>query len=256
MEIEVLLTPGEHRTAPLAGRLAVVVDVLRASTTIVEALAAGARDVVPVAEVAEALALAGPGVVVGGERGGLKCEGFDLGNSPREYTPAAVRGRRVVLCTTNGTRAIAAAVRGGAAEVLVAGFTNLKHAVGVAAAAGRDVTILCAGREGGFSLEDATCAGGLVAGLAYRCGDVARKSDAAFAAETLFRAHRDDLIRLFTVSGHGRHLVDLGLGDDLPVCARLNSRAVVPHLVEADRRPVLLPHPAVAGRDPGEATRA
>lgn len=256
MQIDVLFTPADHAAAPLTGRLAVVVDVLRASTTIVEALAAGARDVVPVVDVAEALALAGPGVVVGGERGGLRCEGFDLGNSPREYTPAAVRSRRVVLCTTNGTRAIGAAVRGGAAEVLIAAFTNLKHVIGVAAAAGRDVAILCAGREGGFSLEDATCAGGLVAGLAYRRGDVARKSDAAFAAETLFRAHRDDLVRLFTVTAHGRHLVDLGFGDDLPVCARLNTRAIVPQVVDGGGLPVLRPHPAVAAPGSGEGMPA
>ncbi len=244
MQLDVLFTPAEQAAGLLGGRLVVVVDVLRASTTIVEALAAGAREVVPVGEVAEAEAMAGPGVVVGGERGGLRCEGFDLGNSPREYTAEAVRGRRVVLCTTNGTRAIVTASRAGAAEVLVAGFTNLKHVVGVAAAAGRDVTVLCAGQAGGFSLEDATCAGGLVAGLVYRRGDVVRTSDAARAAATLFRAHREELIRLLTVTDHGRHLVDLGLGDDLPVCARLNSRAVVPHLAEGDGLRVLRPHPA------------
>jgi 2-phosphosulfolactate phosphatase len=249
VRIEVLFTSADHEAARLDGRLAIVIDVLRASTTIVEALAAGASDVVPVVEVSEALALAGPGVVIGGERGGLTCEGFDLGNSPREYTRETVGGRRVVLCTTNGTRAMRAAVRGAAAEVLVGAFTNLTYVIGVAAEGGRDVAILGAGVEGAFSLEDAACAGGVVAGLAYRRGDIARKSDSAVAAEVLFRSYRDDLIRLFTVATHGRHLVDLGLGNDLPVCAKLNSRALVPHLVGAgDGHHALRPHAAVPGQ--------
>ncbi|HEX7127625.1 MAG TPA: 2-phosphosulfolactate phosphatase [Thermodesulfobacteriota bacterium] len=239
MRIDVLFTPAEFAEPALAGRTAIVVDVLRASTTIVEALGAGAREVLPVADVAEALGLAGSGgatgdlAIVGGERGGLRCEGFDLGNSPREYTPETVRGRRVVLCTTNGTRAIVAAAACGAAEVLVGAFTNLKAVVDAAARAGRDVTVLCAGSEGRFSLEDAVCAGGLVGGLAYRLGPAADRSDAASAAETLFRAHRESLVRLFAASTHGRRLVDLGLGDDLPVAAVLNRHAVVP-VLEAD----------------------
>lgn len=245
MWIDVLFTPADHEAARLDGRLAIVIDVLRASTTVVEALAAGASEVVPVVEVSEALAMAGAGVVVAGERGGLRCEGFDLGNSPGEYTPAAVGGRRVVLCTTNGTRAMRAAAGAGAAEVLVGAFTNLKSVVAVAAGDGRDVAILCAGQDGRFALEDATCAGGVVAGLAYRRGDVARKTDAAVAAEALFRSFRDDLIRLFTIAAHGRHLVDVGLGDDLPVCATLSTRALVPRLVwTGEGLQVLRPHGA------------
>lgn len=252
MRIDVLFTPAEFTERALAGCTAVVVDVLRASTTIVEALAAGAREVLAVAEVTEALAIAADGgggresVVVGGERGGLRCEGFDLGNSPREYTPATVGGRRVVLCTTNGTRAVVAAASGGAAEVLVGAFTNLKSVVNAAARGGRDVTVLCAGSEGRFSLEDAVCAGGVAGGLAYRLGPAADRTDAASAAEVLFRAHRESLVRLFTAATHGRRLVDLGLGDDLAAAAALNRHLVVPVLEPADRggRPVLRPRPA------------
>jgi 2-phosphosulfolactate phosphatase len=181
--------------------------------------------------------------VVGGERGGLPCEGFDLGNSPSEYTTATVSGRRVVLCTTNGTRAIAAAVAGGATETLVGGFANLKAVVVAAAAAGRDVAVLCAGSEGAFSLEDAVCAGGIVGGLAYRRGD-ADRSDAAAAAETLFRVHRDGLLRMLGQAAHGRRLVELGLGDDLPVSAALNRRDLVPVVTEVAGRPALVARPA------------
>jgi 2-phosphosulfolactate phosphatase len=230
MRIDVLFTPAEFESARLEGAAAVVIDVLRASTTIVEALAAGASAVVPVVGVEEARALAGPGTLVGGERGGLRCEGFDLGNSPGEYTAESVGGRRVVLCTSNGTRAIAAAAGAGASPVLVAGFVNLKAAVRAAGAAGRDVVAICAGCEGAFSLEDAACAGGVVAGLAYRQGPLATRSDAAVAAETLFRANREQLVRLLGHTAHGRRLVALGLGDDLAVCAELNRRAVVPRL--------------------------
>lgn len=248
--VDVLLTPSDFLPAALAGRTAVVVDVLRASTTIVEALAAGAREVVPVVEVGEARALRGaPGgagrSVVGGERGGLRCEGFDLGNSPAEYTPAAVEGRRVVLCTTNGTRAIAAAAAGGAADVLVGAFTNLKAVVEAAAAGGRDVAVLCAGSEGRFSLEDAACAGGIVGGLVHRLGPDADRTDAAAAAETLFRAHRESLVGLLAATTHGRRLVDLGLGDDLPTAAAINRRPVVPVLTaDPGGSPVLRLRPA------------
>lgn len=243
MRIDVLFTPAELTAAALGGRTAIVVDVLRASTTIVEALGAGAREVVPVVEVAEAMALGRQGrepVVVGGERGGLRCEGFTLGNSPREYTVEAVAGRRVILCTTNGTRAIVAAAAGGAAEVLVGAFANLKAVVDAAVRAGRDVAVLCAGSEGQFSLEDAACAGGIVGGLGYRLGPAADRTDAAVAAETLFRAHREGLLRLFTSTAHGRRLVDLGFGDDLALAAVLNRHPVVPVLArEASGYPVL-----------------
>lgn len=234
MRIEVAFTPAEHAMAALEERTAIVVDVLRASTTIVEALAAGASAVVPVAEVAEALALAGPGTVVGGERGGVRVEGFALGNSPREYTAEAVAGRRVVLCTTNGTRALAGAAGRGAARVLVGAFTNLKAVVEAVAADGRDVTVLCAGTEGAFSLEDAACAGAIAAALSYRRGDVAVRTDAAVAAEALFRANRDSLIRLLASGAHGRALVDLGFGGDIEVCAALNRRTVVPGLAAGE----------------------
>ncbi len=240
MRIEVLFTPAEFTAPALGGTTAIVVDVLRASTTIVEALAAGAREVLPVREVHEALARVGDGAVVGGERGGVRCEGFALGNSPREYTPEAVAGRRVVLCTTNGTQAIVAAGKGGAAQVLVGAFTNLKAVVDAAAAARRDVAVLCAGSEGRFSLEDAACAGAIAGGLAYRLGPDADRADSAVAAETLFRAHRESLVRFFAAAAHGRRLVDLGFGDDLAAAAALNQRGVVPALAkEAGGQPVI-----------------
>lgn len=122
MEIEVLLTPGELGDASLAGRTAIVIDVLRATSTIATALGNGAAAVRAVAEVEEARTVAAglSGAVLGGERGGLPPAGFDCGNSPLEYTPRQVEGREVVLCTTNGTYALTLAARAQAAAIATA----------------------------------------------------------------------------------------------------------------------------------------
>src|SRR5262249_5944787 len=143
------LLPSLTTPADLAGGLAVVIDVLRASTTICHALAAGAKEVIPCLEVEEARERANryvPGdAVLGGERGGLRIEGFDLGNSPREYTPTTVGGRTVLFTTTNGTRAMRQCTE--AARVVIGAFVNLSpvcREVERALMAGRDAHLLCA----------------------------------------------------------------------------------------------------------------
>ena len=160
------LTPAEFSDAPLPGRVALAVDVLRATTASVAACDAGCRRLVPVpdAEAAEAMAARdGTDTVLAGERGGEALAGFDLGNSPAEFTADRVGGRTVVLTTTNGTAAMLTAARAAAAGL--AALTNVTAAARWALEQGRDVTILCAGDNGAFSLEDTVCAGLLVARL-------------------------------------------------------------------------------------------
>src|SRR5262249_4493644 len=147
----------------LAGSLAVVIDVLRATTTIVHALSAGCKSVRPCAESEEARALAGGlkagSVLLGGERGGEPIPGFDLGNSPRAYTPRRCRGTTLVFTTSNGTRALIRAAE--AARVLVAAFVNYSAVCEQLRQEARPLHIVCAGTEGSVSLEDTLLAGAL-----------------------------------------------------------------------------------------------
>lgn len=163
MAASLLVVPRQEDIGALApGGSVVVIDVLRATSTIVAALAHGAVAVYPCATAGEARELAagrGGDRLLCGEADSLKIAGFDLGNSPREFTPEAVAGREVVLVTSNGTRALRS-LPGGAGEVVLASFLNA-GAVGrhLARAAAGGVTIICAGTRGGFSLEDFLCAG-------------------------------------------------------------------------------------------------
>jgi 2-phosphosulfolactate phosphatase len=227
--IDVALTPEEVRGIPLAGVTAVVIDVVRASTTIVAALAGGARAVVPVATPDEARALGrrdalGP-VLIGGERGGAPPPGFHHGNSPAEYTPDRVRGRTVVFTTTNGTRALLALA--GACRVAVGGFVNAAAVVTWAEAERGDVLLVCAGERGRFCLEDAVCAGLLVSRLAGKGGAL---TDAARAARTLWERYASDLGAMLADAAWAQALVGQGRGADLPLCVALDVHGVVPIL--------------------------
>lgn len=226
--IDVAFTLEELAYAPLPGVSAVVIDVVRASTTIVTALASGARAVVPVATPAEAMARARawPGeALLGGERGGAPPPGFDCGNSPAEYTPARVGGRIVVFTTTNGTRALLAVA--GAKRVAVGGFVNAGAVVRWLGGEPGDVLFVCAGESGRFCLEDATCAGLLVTRLvAARPGAVL--SDAARAAALLHAHYRDDLDRMLAEAVWAQMLVAQGRGADLALCGALDAFDAVP----------------------------
>jgi 2-phosphosulfolactate phosphatase len=162
VRVDVALTPAALAPAALAGASALVIDVLRASTSIVTALTNGCLGVVPVGDPAEARrrAAAAPGALLAGERRGEPLAGFDLGNSPLEFTRERVGGRLVFLTTSNGTGALLA-VRS-AAAVAVAAFVNLGAVAAWAVAGGRDVVVTCAGERGARSLEDEVCAGLLV----------------------------------------------------------------------------------------------
>jgi 2-phosphosulfolactate phosphatase len=229
LRVHVALTPSEFASADLAGRAALVVDVLRATTTVVAACAARCRQVIPVAEVATALARARelpPGTaLVAGERGGEPPPGFDLGNSPLEYTAERVAGRTLILTTTNGTAAMLAASAAAAAGV--AALTNVAAAARWALDQERDLTILCSGEKGGFSLEDAVCAG-LVVGRLVSDGVSVHPSDAALATWRLGEYYLSGIERLAEDSAHARKLTLAGRGADVAACLALATVDEVP----------------------------
>lgn len=240
MSVVVRFTPAELSPGELAERVVVVVDVLRATSTIVEALAAGARGVLPVATPEEAVRVAtGVGrdaALLCGERGGRPIEGFDLGNSPLEFTPEKVKGRLLVMTTTNGTGALLAC--SGADRVLVGSFLNLEATAAEAARDGRPVTIVCAGRQGRFALEDALLAGLLVTRVRATRGEPLRSDDGGRAATALARRYRRRIAAVVKASAAGLHLAAIGYARDVAHCVGIDRRAVVPELRE---RRVTLP---------------
>lgn len=227
MRVHVALSPAEFPDAPLSGRTALAIDVLRATSAAVAACEAGCRRLVavPDAEAAEAFAAAdGAGAVRAGERGGEPLAGFDLGNSPAEFTAAAVGQRTVVLTTTNGTAAMLAASRAAAAGL--AALTNVTAAARWALAEGRDVSILCAGDSGALSLEDVVCAGLLV--LRLSGSGAAVLSDGAATALALGQYYGTRLDRLAEASPWARRLVRHGRAADVTACLRADVSDVVP----------------------------
>ena len=225
--LHVALEPREDAPADVA----IVIDCIRATTTISHALDAGYRQVVCVGEIDDALAERGAGVLLGGERHGVLIEGFDLGNSPAEY--AEPRGERLVLTTTNGTRAILQSVAE-AGTVLVGALVNAQALVDAAvAAAPADGTIAvrCAGVRGEVALDDAYVAGVLIERLqAALPGWFA--TDGARTARAIARAYPDAL-RALEDSQSARDLDGTGLEPDIARCARLDVLATAPRVVES-----------------------
>ena len=224
--IDVVFTPDLLPFSDLTGKTVVVADILRATTTITYAVANGATAITPVLTPEDAFRLAAdqPNNLIGGERGGVKVDGFDLGNSPREYTEAVVSDRQIVLTTTNGTRTLQACRA--AEQVLVGSFLNLRAIVNRLAQVEGELILACSGREGGFCTEDTVFAGACVAAL----GET-QLTDAAETAKILYQTHHNDLLGMLRNCYHGRSLASIGLGEDLEFCAQMDRVDVVPHLV-------------------------
>ncbi|HEV8436760.1 MAG TPA: 2-phosphosulfolactate phosphatase [Methylomirabilota bacterium] len=227
--MHVALTPADPGAGALDGRAALVVDVLRATSTVVAACCAGCRRVIPVGD-AEAAVLAASRlprdeVVLAGERGGEPIAGFDLGNSPLEFTPSRVGGRTIVLTTTNGTASMRSAglARVGAAAALV----NVGAAAAWALGQERDVTVLCSGDDGALSLEDTVCAGLLVQRMLARIPSL-ELSDAAVVALRLGEYYGVRLGELLLHSRWAGRLAGRGRSADLQACVRLDTTTMVP----------------------------
>lgn len=242
MRIDVVFGPGMIVPALVTGRVVLMIDVLRASTTITAALANGARTVVPLesadAVITRAKQLERADVRLAGERKMVPIPGFDLGNSPREMTREAVEGKTVLFTTTNGTAALLGVQ--GARDIVVASYVNFGAASTLAKAAARggtDLTLLCAGRERQFSLEDAACAGRYARAVSKHVPK-AELGDGAFACVILDRKYGDRLDQLFADSEHGQALAEAGFAADVEACAAVDAHPIIP--VYQDRLITLL----------------
>ncbi|MBY0587498.1 2-phosphosulfolactate phosphatase [bacterium] len=225
--LSVHLTPALVGPVDLADRLVVVIDILRATTTMLYALAEGASVIIPVAEVDEASDLASrlpdTTVLLAGERKGSPIAGFDLGNSPKEFTASIVADKAIVFTTTNGTRAILHA--GLARRVLLGAFVNFSAVCHELLADGGDVSLLCAGTDGAVALEDTLFAGAVVEFLQNR-GDYLLDDGARLAWDT-FEGHGSVLLSAFEVAAGGKNLAEIGLNEDLSWAAKIDRFGIL-----------------------------
>jgi len=234
MEICLLTRTAEIAESHVKGSLVVMVDVLRASSTIVQALENGVDRVIPVAEVEDATKLVQTlerqKSLLGGEREGRKIEGFDVGNSPLEYAGRTVRGKTLIFSTTNGTAAIT--LSSAAKEIAVGCFLNLTAVVKhIMASRSKRVVILCAGNAGRLALEDFVCGGLIVERLAASSRARLTLNDGAVAARATSSSLSDvgDVVRS---SSHGIRLAELGFEQDLEFCSHIDKYDSVPIVLE------------------------
>lgn len=232
MRLDVFMSPTDIVAADTQGRVVAVIDVLRASTTIAVALDNGAKSVIPAESVDEVITRSKQfergHVLLAGERRMVAIPGFDMGNSPLEFTAEAVSGRTVLISTTNGTRALLGLQ--GARDIVIASYVNLTAASAMLRTAARsdlDISIVCAGTEGHFSLEDAACAGRYVRALTNRTSSGLVANDAAQACALIDRKYGDNIEKIFKDSLHGKALEEAGFGGDLVACAEVDSHPVV-----------------------------
>jgi len=169
----------------------------------------------------------------GGERNGKTIEGFNLGNSPLEYSESAVKGKSIIYCTTNGSVAMA---KSRYARMLIVGsFLNLTTVVDFIREEKKDFLFICAGRLnsiGYFSLEDAVCAGMMIQKLMKDESLEMTLSDSAKAAHALYKSFGRSILKMLKISEHGKYLVEIGFADDLKICAAVDSIQVLPVQIE------------------------
>lgn len=233
MKAEVFLTSSNVAQEDVKDRTVVVIDVLRACSTIATALVNGARAIVPVVDMAQAGKIASnldqQSYLLGGERDGQRIEGYHLGNSPLEYSRSRVEGRTIIYSTTNGTVAIDQARE--AEHLLIGSFLNARRVVEFIRKAGRDLTVICAGWKNRVSLEDTLCAGLLL----YRLWDgrePAGISDTAHIAFTQYANDKDALQTAVRLCNHSQWLASEGFQADVEYCLQLDSLPVLPYYQE------------------------
>lgn len=212
----------------LRGTTAIVFDVLRATSTIVTALASGFRRVIPVAEVNDAAKLARDnGFVLAGERGGKKIQGFEHGNSPLEFSSGPqTESNTLVLTTSNGTRAICKAF--GADAVFIGSILNARAVALAALNEKRDIYLVCAGTAGNFSLEDALGAGFVLREIIQAMNSKPEMDDLAMASYTMASYYQNEPFLGLAAGRHGKVLLNLGCEEDLHWCAKLNRYDIAP----------------------------
>lgn len=229
-KIEVCLTPALLDLYSIENSVVVVIDILRATSSIVYGIDNGAEAIIPVAQVDDCLTYADKGFLLAAERNGEVVDGYDFGNSPFSYTATKVAGKTIVLTTTNGTKAMYMA-RERAHKVIVGSFLNITAVCDFLKEQKKDVLLLCAGWKDQFNLEDTLFAGAVV--------NFMRKSfenfdDSSVAAEDLYLLAKDDLRGYLRKSSHSHRLEQLNIEEDVKFCLQLDICKVIP-VLEGER---------------------
>jgi 2-phosphosulfolactate phosphatase len=229
MKLNVFLSPVIVDELYFTGKTTVVIDVLRATSTIVTAINNGAKEVVPVASVEFAVKVSGGmfggQILLGGERNTKKIEGFALGNSPLEYSRDVVEGKTIVFYTTNGTKSIAKAKY--SENLYTCSFLNISAVAEHLISLNTDIEIVCAGRNNYFSIEDSVCAGMLISKIIKVKKD-SLLNDSGTAVLTLFKKFGANLIGMMRESDHGKILLENGFEVDLEYCSSIDILSDIP----------------------------
>lgn len=225
--IEVCFTPGEYPYFKGEYDIVVVIDVLRATSAICAAFEHGVRSIIPVATIEEARAYQAKGYLVGAERKGQIVEGFDFGNSPFSYMKEELRGKDVVLSTTNGTKALS--IASDAPIVVVGSLLNLDAICQWLEAQNKNTLCLCSGWQDKFNLEDTICAGA-ISDYLLGTGNFRSEEDSSIAAKYLYLSAWVNPLGYLKSSSHRRRLKNLNLNDDIKYCLTPNQTRAIPIL--------------------------
>lgn len=225
--IEVCLTPALLHLYDISDSIVVVIDILRATSSMVYGIDNGATAIIPVSHVEDCLKYSGHGFLLAAERDGEVVKGYDFGNSPFSYSKEKVEGKTIVLTTTNGTKALHMASEN-AARVVVGSFLNLKALCAWLAGQNKSILLLCAGWKDQFNLEDTLFAGAVVSELRK---DFTHFDDSSVAAEDLYQLAKDNLRAYLHKSSHSHRLAQLNIEEDVKFCLQINICEAIPVLV-------------------------
>ncbi|MEX2462949.1 MAG: 2-phosphosulfolactate phosphatase [Balneolaceae bacterium] len=232
-KLDVFFSLNSFNEAELRDKTSVVIDVLRASTSIVTALMNEAGAIIPVSDMGEASKIAlnvnSENYLLCGEKDGIMIDGYDLGNSPLEYTKEVVKGKKLIFNTTNGTKAIKKTF--GASNVCVASFLNVSAVVDFLKNQDKEIVLVCAGWKGRLAFEDIMLAGCIIHKLSG--GKIPDKSrDGVRVAFTLYDTYRDDLVSAIKKTNHAERLKMLSGPDDIEYCCQIDITDILPYLNE------------------------
>lgn len=225
MEIDLIISAKDVDSRIVKDKIVIVIDVLRATSTMITALNNGATAIVPFKEIDDALSYAknNINIVLGGERFAKKIEGFDYGNSPLEYKKENIAGKEVVITTTNGTLAIENSRD--AKQIYIMSFLNCKAVVDILKQREKDIVIVCAGTNGEYSADDALCAGMFI-NLILEYKEV-ELSDIALTQKQIYEFSSGDIHKCLKKSKHYNTLMDIRLDKDLEYCLNPNLIDIV-----------------------------
>jgi 2-phosphosulfolactate phosphatase len=225
-KIEVCLTPALLHLYNIENSIVVVIDILRATSSITYGIDNGAKAIIPVMNVEDCNAYANRGYLLAAERNGSVVEGFDFGNSPFSYSKDKVDGKTIVLTTTNGTKAMRMAQEK-AQQVIVGSFLNLSEVCSYLKSQQQDVLLLCAGWKDNFNLEDTLFAGAVAANLK---DEFSMADDASVVAQDMYALAKGDLREYLRKSSHSHRLVKLNIEEDVKFCLQLDICTSIPVL--------------------------